>query len=196
VAASAGFRRAAALGLLVLVLAALWRFGALPLWRAWQEDRDTVERLGEQLVRLQTLARARDDFARALDAARAASGLAGALMVADSPTLAAAQLQQTVKSLVEAAGGSVVSSQPTEAVPAGPYTRIGLDVRMLLGIEALQRVLHELEGRRPVLVVGEMLILSRTARRTRRGEQAGEAPLDVRLQVEGFLEPREPRRAG
>ena len=194
--ASPGFRRAVAVALLVLALAALWRFGAAPLWRAWQADRESVARLGEQIARLETLARSREDFARALRAAQEAPGLTGALIEADSPTLAAAQLQQTVKALVEAAGGSVVSSQPTDAVPAGPYSRIGLEVRMLVTVEALQRVLHELESRRPVLVVDEMLVLSRTARRPRRGVQQHSGPLDVRLQIAGFLGSTERRRAG
>jgi general secretion pathway protein M len=192
---SRGFRRAAAVGLLVLAAAAAWRFAALPLVSAWQADRGAVAQLAEQLVRLRALAAAREDYARVLEEERAAPGLASALIEAESPTLAAAQLQQSIKALVEQVGGSVVSSQPTPATAAGPFTRVGIDVRMLLDVDALQRVLHALESQRPVLVVGEMLVLSRGQRRQRRAA-AARGPLDVRVEVAGFLAPPERDRAG
>lgn len=194
--ASPGFRRAVAVALLALVVAAAWRLAALPLVQSWQADREAVAELSDRLARLRALAGARDDFARALEEERATSGLDGALIEAESPTLAAAQLQQSLKALVEAVGGSLVSSQPTAAEATGPYTRVGLDVRMLLGVDDLQRVLHALESQRPVLVVSELLVLSRGTQRRLRGAAAATGPLDVRLEVAGFLAPPVRGRAG
>ena len=189
--ASPGFRRAVALGLLVLVLVAFWRFGVAPAWQAWNEGREEVARLRDALARFQGLSLARADYERALAEERRAPGLRGALIEAESATLAAAKLQQSVKALVEGAGGSLVSSQPTEAASEGPFTRVGLNVRMLLSTPALQKVLHALETQRPVLVVDEMLVLARGARartRSRRSTRPADQ-LDVRMELGGFLAP-------
>ena len=67
---------------------------------------------------------------------------------------------------------------------------------MLMDVDALQRVLHALESQRPMLVIGEMMVLSRGNRRRVRAAAAARGPLDVRLEVTGFLAPAERDRAG
>ena len=102
-----------------------------------------------------------------------------------------AQKTKWGKALVEGAGGSLVSTQPTESSPAGPFTRIGLNLRILVSVQALQTVLYELETRRPLVVIDEMLVLSRTrgARQRRRAAGTNPGQLDVRLQLGAFLAP-------
>jgi general secretion pathway protein M len=189
VSLSPGFSRALALLLLLLLLVVLWRATAAPLWGAWQADRDAVVRQRDAIARLRGLASMGADYRRALERSRASNGFDGALIEAPSATLAAAELQQQVKALVEGAGGSLVSAQPVDTVPAGPFTRIGLSLRVLVSVQALQKVLYELETRRPLVVIDEMLVLSRagSARNRRRAKVTGQ--LDVRLQVGSFLAP-------
>lgn len=183
---SPAFRRAAALALLVLLGVLIWRVGVDPLYRAWHADREAVQELRDAIARLRGIAASRQDYERALAEARQASGTADALMRSPSGTLAAADLQQRIKALVEGTGGSLISAQPSDPQPAGPFTRIGLSVRMIVSTPALQRVLHALETEVPVVVVEEMLVLARGARSGRRSG-ANPDELDVRLQLSGFV---------
>ena len=178
--------------LLVLVAALVWRGALEPLWRIWQEDREAVAGHRDAIARLKGLASQREALLAALEREQAGSELETTLIRADSDTLAAAELQQQVKSLVESHGGSLVSAQPTTSQAAGPFTHIGLNLRMLLTVEALQQVLHELESRRPVTVIEQMLVLSRSRARgttRRRPAPPRSDQLDVRLTVGGFLAP-------
>lgn len=186
---SQGFQRTLALALLVLILALVWRGALRPAWQQWSLGAQQVEQQRDRIARLRGMAGSREQFSRALADARAASGVDAALMDFASVTLAAAQLQQDVKSLVESAGGSVVSSQPVDAPSQGPFARAQLSVRLLINSEALQRVMHTLETQRPVVLIEDILILTRNRRRTRSraATAASKEMLDVRLSVVGFL---------
>ncbi len=190
---SPGFRRALALGLLGLLCAVLWRAAAAPAWRAFEADREAVDHHRDTIARLRGIAAAGSTYQSALERLRSQGGLAGAIMESQSDTLAAAELQQRVKALVEGAGGSLVSAQPTDSQAAGPFTRIGLSVRMVIDTPALQRVLHALESESPVVVIDDMLVLSRGARSSRRRVVTVDE-LDARLQLAAFVSvPRERR---
>lgn len=186
---SQGFQRTLALALLVLIFALVWRGGLSPAWRQWSLGAQQVEQQRDRIARLRSMAESREQFSRALTAARAASGVDAALMNFASVTLAAAQLQQDVKSMVESAGGSVVSSQPVDAPSQGPFSRAQLSVRLLLNSEALQQVMHTLETQRPVVLIEDIQILTRNSRRarSRAASPASNEMLDVRLSVVGFL---------
>jgi general secretion pathway protein M len=188
-AMSQGFQRALALALLALVLALVWRGALRPVWQQWSLGAQQIDQQRDRIARLRGMAQSREQFARALADARTASGVDAALMNFASVTLAAAQLQQDMKSLVESAGGSVVSSQPVDSSSQGPFARAELSVRLLINSEALQQVLHALETQRPVVLVEDVLILSRNRRRTRSRKvpATNNQMLDVRLSVVGFL---------
>lgn len=185
-ASSLAFRRAAALALLVLLAVVIWRVGAAPLYRAWHADREAVQELRDAIARLRGLAASRPAYERALAEARQASGITDALMISPSATLAAADLQQRVKALVEGAGGALVSVQPTDPLAVGPFTQVGLSVRMIVSTPSLQRVLHALETGSPVVVVEQLLVLARGVRAGRRGTEMADE-LDVRLQLSAFV---------
>ena len=173
----------------LLRIALVWRGALRPAWQQWSSGAQQIEQQRDRIARLRAMAGSREQFSRALTDAHAASGVDSALMDFASVTLAAAQLQQDVKSLVESAGGSVVSSQPVDEPSRGPFARAQLSVRLLISSEALQRVMHTLETQRPVVLVEDILILTRNRRRTRSrtATAASNKMLDVRLSVVGFL---------
>ncbi|MFT5444988.1 MAG: general secretion pathway protein M [Gammaproteobacteria bacterium] len=188
-AMSQGFQRTLAVALLVLIFVLVWRGALRPAWQQWSLGAQQVEQQRDLTARLRAMAGSREQFSRALTEARAASGVDAALMDFASVTLAAARLQQDVKSLVEATGGSVVSSQPVNAPSQGPFARAQLSVRLLINGQALQRVMHTLETQRPVVLIEDIMILIRNRRRSRSraATAVGNEMLDVRLSVVGFL---------
>jgi general secretion pathway protein M len=180
-------RRILALALVALLAAAFWRAVAEPLWRTWRNNAQTVSDRRDAVARLRGLAASRAVYESALREADEDFDVSEALMESPSETLAAADLQQQVKDLVEASGGTLVSVQPTDPRPAGPFVRIGLSVRLITSTGALQQVLYKLESSLPVVVIDEMLLLARTATRGARQGQAPGDELDVRLQLAGFV---------
>jgi hypothetical protein len=191
-AMSPGFSRVLALALLALLLAALWRFAAMPAWDQWRADGEAIAATRDAIARFKGVAAARESLSRQLARVRSNPSLEGALMRAATVTLAAAQLQQQLKSTVEERGGSVVSSQALDGEAVGPFVKVKINVRMTLTMPQLQRVLYRLESQRPVLVVDELLVLSRQRRRRRNAtDSAGD--LDVRALLSGYM-PGEPRK--
>lgn len=186
---SASFSRILAVMLVLLILAAVWRLAIQPAWSAWREDSEVIETTREAIARFKGVAQSRDALLRSLEVVRSNPALKGALMNASTPTLAAAQLQQQLKATVEAAGGSMVSSQVLDGQPDGTFVKVRVNVRMTLSVPQLQQVLYELESQRPVLMVDELLILSRTrsSRSSRRKAVAAKTNLDVRAQLSGYM---------
>jgi hypothetical protein len=162
------------------------------VWQAWRDDSEAVAAHRDAIGRFRGLSSARADYEAALVEIRRQSGSSDALIRSDSATLAAADLQQRVKALVESVGGTLVSAQPGEGAEAGPFTRVDLSVRMLITIGALQKVLHDLESGAPLVVIDQIQVLSRRTRTTRRRgrrvpKQAATGQLDVRLKAAAFV---------
>lgn len=186
---SASFSRILAVMLVLLILAAVWRLAIQPVWGAWRDDSEAIQSTREAIARFKGVARSRDALLRSLEVVRSNPALQGALMSASTPTLAAAQLQQQLKATVETAGGSMVSSQVLDGQPDGTFVKVRVNVRMTLSVAQLQQVLYEIESQRPVLMVDELLILSRSRsnRSSRRKKVQVKTNLDVRAQLAGYM---------
>lgn len=106
--------------------------------------------------------------------------------------LAAAELQNRLKQMVEGAGGTLVSSQllPTQDQEGSQVVSVSL--RLNSTTEALFDILYKIESARPLLFVDTLSVREqkrRTARPTRKGQQPPETihDLSVRLDVYGYL---------
>jgi hypothetical protein len=91
----------------------------------------------------------------------------------------------------------LTSTQVLAPELASGFERVAISARLSLSGPALQRVLHELEGGLPVLIVDDVIVSARPARRARRNsrsKRAGsqkasntETNLDVRFRLSGFM---------
>jgi general secretion pathway protein M len=82
-----------------------------------------------------------------------------------SAPLAATELRKWVKTVVESSGGTLMSTQSLPLLENEPFPRIGISVRMSGDTEILQKVLYDLESRRPLLFVDNLQVRSRQIRR-------------------------------
>jgi len=179
-------RLLALLLLLMLPLLAWYAVGE-PLRNEYVLGQRLLASEQEHLLRVEAIASQLGDYQSKLRRQRLDQGLSRAVFQAGTETLAAAIVQQRVKSVVEARGGSLVSTQVLQTVAAAPFTRIRINVRMLLSVPVLQRVLHDIEAQIPYLVVDQMLITKRHWRRTNKRSQAQlSESLDVRIVISGF----------
>jgi general secretion pathway protein M len=82
-----------------------------------------------------------------------------------SAPLAATELRKWVKTVVELSGGVLMSTQSLPLLENELFPRVGINVRMSGKTETLQKVLHDLESRRPLLFVDHLQVSSRQIRR-------------------------------
>jgi general secretion pathway protein M len=179
--------RTLALTLLVAAVAGGYLLIVVPVLDAYRDNADAIEQAEILLRRQRALAAQRPLLlARIEEEKENAEAIAGYLR-GSSDALAAAQLQDRLKAVIEAAGGELRSTRilPAEAVEASPGTRrTALQVQMIVTIEGLAGVLYGLEAGQPYVLIDELSVRNQ---RERRGEPETEPMLDVNLRLSGFV---------
>jgi general secretion pathway protein M len=124
------------------------------------------------------------------DEEKRAGRVTGYLAAVDD-ALAAAELQDRVKGVVEGAGGVLRSAQSLNVEPVDAVAgvrRAGLKVRFAADIESLATILYELETGEPYLFVEGLSIREPRRQRRRSGDGPEEAPeLDVVVDLYGYV---------
>lgn len=100
-------------------------------------------------------------------------------------TLAAADLQQYLKKIIESHAGNLVSTQPITDVNIKPFPKVTIKVHMRGNIDALQKTLYQLESSKPQLFIDNVIIQRRNP--TGRGKQLHIDQLDIRFDVNGYI---------
>ncbi len=180
--------RVLALVLLVAAVFGAYSFVVDPILAAYRKVDESIARSHMLLQRYHDLAARRADLSERLARQEEALAEATGYLEGTSDALAAASLQDRVKDVVEAAGGTLRSTQilPAKEVEAAPgVRRVALRLRLIVSIEALEEILYELETGQPYLFVGDLSIRNQKRRR-RRNEADQEPLLDVGLEVFGY----------
>ena len=186
--------RTLALVLLGLALLGGARLVMAPLVAAFQDNASQIEEADGMLQRYRMLAEQRPAMADRLAAQQELADFAAGYLQGPSDALAAAQLQDRVKSVIESAGGELRSTQILPARPVegdAGILRAALRVQFAVTIEGLAETLVELESGQPYLLIDQLSVREQRTRRRRRDEPETEASLDIALELSGFL-----RRAG
>ncbi|MCB1775961.1 MAG: type II secretion system protein M [Candidatus Competibacteraceae bacterium] len=183
--------RVAALLLLILVAGAFYVGVIDQLWmgrhRLYQTN---MEQLVDRLHHLERLATARPKLEEAIQTIRNDQRTSAYFLPQAAPPLAAADLQQRVKSLIEGSGGNLLSVQSLPAVEEGNVVRVAVSVTLQGGVDTLQKTLYGLESQSPLLFVDDLQV---TARRFRPRLPDGKiAPytrtqLNAQFEVAGYL---------
>ncbi len=182
--------RAAAVSLLILLIAVVGVLLIRPLWERYASNRDLIADLEDKVVRFESVATREAELERQFSTLERTSNLGELTLQADSATLAAADLQERVKAAVQAAGGSLTSTQVLEPEKVSSFERVSVNVRMTGSTPAVQKSLYSLETGSPVLVIDDLLVVTRRTT-VRLGAKRTEQQdwLDVRFKVSGFYQP-------
>lgn len=145
-----------------------------------------MAQLREQLARYQQVASTRAETHRLLD--RLAEQREREALTLSEPNLsrAAAALQESLETLLDAGGGRLMSTRMLPVEEAGAFYRVAAQVRMQADTETLGPVLFALESNFPYLFLDGLSVVSRGARRTRKGAVPS-TPLDVSVEVVAYL---------
>ncbi len=182
--------RIAAISLLLLVIALIGLLVVRPLWVRYAANRDLIADLEHKVTRFDSIATRQAPLERQLATARRSMNLDELTLQADSATLAAADLQERVKAAVQSAGGSLTSTQILEPEKVSSFERVSVNVRMTGTTPAVQESLYVLESGQPVLVIDDLLVVTRRTTVRIGGKRTAEQQdwLDVRFKVSGFYQ--------
>lgn len=186
---SARSRRAVAVGLLAAVLLALYSFVAAPLLASYDHNRRTAAQLREALGKYQEIGREIPDLQKRLEALHRQGATGAGYLEGQNEALAAAALQERLKSAVQQTGGRLNSIQVLAKTGSGDHPtahRVAVRGQMQMSLGGLQRVLYALESGPPYLFIDNLDIRPLVAAR---GAPAPEADglLDVHFDVYGYM---------
>ena len=147
--------RFAAAGILVVLLAVAYLAVLAPVMSFYA---DTADTLGQRREQERKYRNAVNDLPRLRDAAKRQSDAASAanmLLTGASDAVAAAELQSSLKDMVEGEGATIMSAAILPAEAEGAFRRVGLRITFAGNIELLTTVLLQIEETRPMLFVGD-----------------------------------------
>ena len=179
-------RRILAVLVLLLLLAVVVRTLVVPIWTTYLGNRDAITRIEDDIARYSRLSAQVGALQSVLGELQQTDDLARFVLAQESEPLAAAALQERVKSVVTSSGGTLTSTQVLPTIAEQGFKRVIVNVRMAVSMNALQGVLYELENDLPYLLTDDIVILSRGARKRRRTPQAVDL-LDVRFNLYGYM---------
>lgn len=170
-----------------VILAALLLIVA-PILTAHREIASTIELSRGLLYRYRALSARHAQLAARLEAVERAATDAGAYLREASDSLAGAELQMHVQSIVERSGGELYSVQVLPVEPVGlevAVRRVALKLKLMVEMTRLQDLIYNLETAQPFVFLSELRVLSVGESRDR-GDAGAKPVLEVRLQAYGF----------
>jgi general secretion pathway protein M len=152
---------------------------------------ETLSEITDQIRRFQDLQAQGPQLEAQLKSLDREVGNASFYVNADTPALAAAALQKQVKSAVDGAGGKLTSTQNLPIKEEGNAQRVAILVRMSGDVDALFKVLYDLEAASPLLFIDNLTVRNRPTPRRRRSRRpqpvSNQYSLDISFELTGYL---------
>jgi len=183
--------RVIALILLVGVIAVPYVFIAQPLLAKHQENRDTIAQYQDQLLSYRRIAANRPQLQARHEQLLRDPISQDAYLSGESEALVAANLQNRVKTIIEANGGQLASTQILQSGDEDGFRVVTIRVRMTADIDSASKIFYALEAGQPFLFVDSVDISSRQARRRRRNQKTAPENVDLNINydVYGYMRP-------
>lgn len=156
--------RVAALALLLAGLGLVYAVLVAPVLASYDDTRQRLAEQRELLSRYLAVAGGREALEKRVQGLRERQAGSGAFLSGKTEALAAAALQDRVRSIMQRAGGDVRSIQNLPSEGKDGLTRIGLRVQVVATIRDVRDILHELETGRPLLFVEDLNLRGRLTR--------------------------------
>ncbi|HRX63369.1 MAG TPA: type II secretion system protein GspM [Candidatus Competibacter sp.] len=192
IAAAPGWgQRLGALALLLLVVVStLYLVVDHVLVARYRFYRERLEQQQGRLEQLERMAASREPIQQLIAKIQQDRNITAQYLPQSAPPLAAADLQQRVKAVVEAAGGTLRSTQALPPVEEGNAVKVAVNATVSGDTEILQKVLYDLESQTPLLFVDNLEVSARAVRqRLPNGRLAGysRVQLNIQFEISGYL---------
>jgi len=169
----------AALAILLVLIAVFLFAAAFPIWRSYQSLYSEIAGVQERLDRAVA---ANENAKSTLARSESLGELERFLLVGESTTHAAALLQSRIGDLVARYGGQLTSTQAIPAESGQSIAHLSVRAHFMATAESLVRILMDLEGQLPLLVMEELRVSSRGGRNLYENTL-----LDVSFRVSGWM---------
>jgi general secretion pathway protein M len=176
--------RLAAVAILLAVVVAVAYGIALPLLDSYQESADTMSRLRAALTRYERAGTGLEQRQAELDALKQRRSTADGFLPGANEALAAAEVQNRIKTLAEVSKGELKSTQILPPQDEGKFRRIAVRAQLTLKLPAAQRILHGLESGTPLLFLDNVNLRAHGERR--REDTPDDPIIDIRFDVYGY----------
>jgi general secretion pathway protein M len=178
-----------ALAMLILLGAiGLVYLGAVrPLLEDYRTTGEAISDREAAIVRFRRVAAELPQRRAQLAALRQRQAASEGFLEGTNDALVAAQIQNRIKALVEAAHGELKSTQVMPVQDEGKYRRITIRAQMMLDTEAAQRVLYGVETASPLLFLDNLDLRAHFVPDRRRERASDDPRLDVRFDVFGYM---------
>ncbi|MBK8509971.1 MAG: type II secretion system protein M [Candidatus Competibacteraceae bacterium] len=179
-----------ALLLLGLVIAGLFLLVDRVLVARYHFYHDRLEQQQGRLAQLERMAASREPIQRLIASIQQDGVMATQYLPQSAPSLAAAELQQRVKAVIEAAGATLRSTQALPPTEEGNAVKVTVSTTMMGDTDTLRKILRDLEAQTPLLFVDNLDVSARENRpRLPNGRLASytRIQLTVQFEVSGYL---------
>jgi general secretion pathway protein M len=182
-------RASRALAVLILLgaIAVVWLGALKPLFDDYQATRQSIADDEAALARFRRVAAELPHRRAALAALRQRQAASEGFLQGTNEALVAAQIQNRLKALVEAAHGELKSTQVLPVQEEGKYRRITLRAQMTLDTAATQQVVYGIETASPLLFLDNLDLRVHIGGDRHRDRANPDPPLDVRFDVYGYM---------
>jgi general secretion pathway protein M len=154
-------RQSSAAAVVLFILASALAIAILtapPIWLHVHYNR-YIDLYSDQLVRYQRVADTRAGMETKLAAVKAREPRRLFLKNA-GPALAASEIQDITKNLIEGNGGKLISMQIPPHKDDGRFRQVTVNVQMSASTPALRSILHALENAQPALFIDNLAVRS------------------------------------
>jgi len=164
--------RILALVILLVVVVAIVMLVLNPLYNRYVSATDEIDELEHQISVYQRVASGLIDSEAELESLQQNNPIAGLYLSETKPTLAAAELQQTLNRMVSQTGGQVVSTQILQRNTETVLPTVALQVHVRSEIDELVALMHQVESGEPLLFIENLVISSAVRRAPQRVNRA------------------------
>lgn len=164
--------RMLALVILLVVVVAIVMLILNPLYNRYVSASDEIDELEHQISVYQRVASGLIDSEAELESLQQNNPIAGLYLSETKPTLAAAELQQTLNRMVSQTGGQVVSTQILQRNTETVLPTVALQVHVRSEIDELVALMHQVESGEPLLFIENLVISSAVRRAPQRVNRA------------------------
>lgn len=179
-------RRALAIAILI---AATWLlfFGIVqPVADLYREARTSAERYESALGRGQNRERDLSDAEAELAQLKKRQMTSGGFLEGTNESIAAARLQERLKTSLDAVKGELKSTQILPLREEANFRRVTVRAQISVSIGALQRTFYDLESSSPFLFLDNIIVRARTTTSDREKEPS-DPVLDVSFDLSGYM---------
>lgn len=177
------------LSILMLIVSSLFFLLIQPALELRMQNRKDFEDLSFQLTKFGDINQKTDELNIQIKQLKESNPNNLDFIKKKTSALVAADLQKLLKTIIEANGGSLVSTHAVTKPKEEVFSDITIKVHMRGNVSTLRTVLYKLATNKPLLFTDNLLIQSKNARRSnsKRRSNRNTDQLEIRFDVTGYI---------